>query len=109
MSDAEQIVLYAEFTARPGSAGAVEVLLSSFTETVRAERGNIVFDVYRRPEAPDRFFVFEVYRDRAAFEAHLAAEEGRTFNSALGPLIIETGSQLSFLHPIASQSASVHS
>ena len=103
MSDSEQIVLYAEITAKPGSAAVVEELLRSFAETVRAEEGNIVFDTYRRSESPDRFFVFEVYRDRAAFDEHLGAEEGHTFNSALGPLIVGTGSELSFLKPIPSR------
>lgn len=101
MSDPEEVVLYAEFTAKPGAAEAVEELLREFAQTVRAEPGNIVFDAYRRADSPERFYVFEIYRDRAAFEEHLAADSGRVFNVALGELIVEAGSELTFLRPAA--------
>ncbi|MGC5172200.1 putative quinol monooxygenase [Microbacterium sp. DT81.1] len=98
--DDERVVLYAEFTARSGEAEEVQRLLKAFTTAVRGEPGNLAFEPYRRVDDPDRFFVFEIYRDRAAFEAHLSADHGRPFNSALEPLIREDASQLSFLTPI---------
>jgi quinol monooxygenase YgiN len=101
LSDTEQVVLYAEFTAKPDAVDAVEELLRSFADTVRAEPGNITFDVYRRADSPARFYVFEIYRDRAAFEEHLAAQSGREFNDALGEFIVEAGSELTFLRPAA--------
>lgn len=101
MSDTDRVVLYAEFTAKPGAGDEAEDLLRGFAKIVRAEPGNVVFDAYRRAESPDRFFVFEIYRDRAAFEEHLAASSGRVFNDALGELIVEAGSELSFLRPAA--------
>lgn len=97
----EEIVLYAEFTAKPDVGDDVEELLRGFADTVRAEPGNITFDVYRRADATEKFHVFEIYRDRAAFDAHLAADSGRVFNEALGPLIVEAGSELTFLRPAA--------
>ncbi|MET0714515.1 MAG: putative quinol monooxygenase [Mycetocola sp.] len=101
MSDTEQVVLYAEFTAAPDAVDEVEELLRDFGRTVRAEPGNVTFDVYRRTDSPASFYVFEIYRDRAAFEEHLAAESGRVFNDALGELIVEAGSELTFLKPAA--------
>ena len=101
MSDTEQVVLYAEFTAKPDAVDEVEELLRSFAQTVRAEPGNVTFDVYRRTASPAKFYVFEIYRDRAAFEEHIAAEAGRVFNDALGELIVEAGSELTFLQPAA--------
>lgn len=95
------VVLFAEFTAKPGAADRVAELIVGFAETVRAEPGNTTFEVYRRAEDSDRFFVFEEYRDRAAFEEHIGAEAGRVFNAALGPLIVEPASQLTFLHAAA--------
>ena len=95
----EQIVLYAEFTARPGERAGVGDLIRSYADVVRAEPGNIVFDVYTRTDAPDRFVVFEVYRDQAAFDAHISAADGAAFNDALGPLIVGGASELSFLSP----------
>lgn len=101
MSDTHEVVLYAEFTAKEGAADEVEELLRGFAQTVQAEPGNLTFDVYRRADSPMQFYVFEIYRDRAAFEEHVAAESGREFNDALGRLIVEAGSELTFLHPAA--------
>lgn len=97
MSDNTEVVLYAEFTANPGAAPEVDALLSDFARTVRAEPGNQTFDVYRRADSPDRFVVFEIYRDRAAFDEHIAAESGAQFNTELRELIVEAGSELNFL------------
>jgi len=96
----EQIVLYAEFTARPGAHADVEQLIRDYADAVRQEPGNRIFDVYTRAEAEDRFVVFEVYRDQAAFDSHIRAEKGTAFNDALSPLIIGGASTLSFLRPV---------
>jgi quinol monooxygenase YgiN len=93
------VVLYAEFTARPERLAEVERLISGLAEDVGREQGNLEFTVYQRTEDPCRFVVFERYADQPAFEAHLAAPYGAVFNAALGDLIVEDGSQLSFLHP----------
>ena len=93
----DPVVLYAEFTARPECVGQVERLITGLAEDVRAEPGNLEFTVYQRAEDRCRFFVFERYVDQAAFEAHLGASYGATFNAALTDLIVENGSQLSFL------------
>lgn len=96
----EQIVLYAEFTARPEARAEVEQLIRNYADAVRQEPGNRVFDVYTRTEADDRFVVFEVYQDQSAFDAHIGAEKGGAFNSALAPLIVGGASTLSFLRPV---------
>ncbi|MDQ0644908.1 putative quinol monooxygenase [Microbacterium murale] len=94
---AGQVTLYAEFTAVPGSADEIESLIQAYAQVVRTEPGNVAFDVYRRIEAPERFFVFEVYCDRDAFNAHLGAEAASAFNAKLMPRIVEPQSALSFL------------
>lgn len=99
MSDA--IVLYAEFTALPGEAETVERLIGEYSEVVRREPGNQAFDVYRRQDDADRFFVFEVYRDQAAFDAHLGGAAGRDFNPRLQASIVEPQSVLTLLSPVS--------
>lgn len=100
MAHTERPTLYAEFTALAGHADAVAALLAQLVDAVRAEPGNIVFDAYRTTENPDVFFVYEVYADAAAFDAHLAAEHSVEFNSKLGPLVEGGGSTLTWLRPI---------
>ena len=92
-------VLYAEFTARPDTVDRVDELIRGLAQDVRQEPGNEVFSVYREEAHPLRFFVFEVYRDDAAFEAHITADYGAVFNAELVPLIEEDASQLTWLTP----------
>jgi quinol monooxygenase YgiN len=103
MSD--PVILYAEFTARPDRREEVERLITGLADDVHQEPGNLEFTVYQRADDPCRFFVFERYVDQSAFEAHLSAPYGAVFNTALGDLIVEDGSQLSFLQ--ATESAPV--
>jgi len=44
--------------------------------------------------------VYEVYRDDDAFTAHITAPYGRVFNDKLASLIVEDGSQLTWLQPL---------
>ena len=93
-------VLFAEFTALPGHEEYVAGILAALAEQVRKEPGCLEFSPNRRVDQPSRFFVYEVYRDDDAFAAHLAAPYGLEFNTRLGPLIAEDGSQLTWLHPV---------
>jgi len=91
------VILYAEFTAKPGSESEVETLISGLAEDVRREPGNTEFTVYRERDNPRKFFVFEEYLDEASFDAHINAEYGAVFNRKLGSLIEEDESQLTWL------------
>lgn len=89
--------LYAEFTANPGAEQRVAELVRELTAHVRAEPGNVVFDPRTLKGDPRRWFVYEVYRDEAAFHEHIAADYGATFNAALAGLVEGGGSTLTFL------------
>ena len=91
------MILYAEFTAKPGSEAEVENLISGLAEQVRLEPGNTEFTVYRERDNPRKFFVFEQYLDEASFDAHISAEYGLIFNQQLSSLIEEGESQLTWL------------
>jgi quinol monooxygenase YgiN len=91
------VILYAEFTAKPGSESQVETLISGLGEKVRREPGNTEFTVYRERDNPRKFFVFEQYLDEASFESHISAEYGLVFNQQLSGLIEEGESQLTWL------------
>ena len=95
------VSLIAEFTALHGRGDDVALLLAGLATKVRAEEGNIVFDCYRRLENPEKFVVYEIYRDKAAFEAHLGAAYGAEFNARLRELIVEPNSILTFLTPLS--------
>jgi quinol monooxygenase YgiN len=91
------VILYAEFTAKPGSESQVQMLISGLAEKVRQEPGNTEFSVHLERDNPRKFFVFEEYLDEASFDAHIGAEYGAVFNRQLSSLIEEGASQLTFL------------
>jgi len=91
------MILYAEFTAKPGSESQVETLISGLADQVRREPGNTEFTVYQERDNPRKFFVFEQYLDEASFDAHISAEYGLIFNQQLSSLIEEGESQLTWL------------
>lgn len=99
------VSLYAEFTARDGHTDEVQRLVSRLVLEVRAEPGNVVFDAWVRTERPTEFVVFETYRDRAAFEEHLASTHCVDFNRALTPLVEGAGSTLTWLSPVGVSSS----
>ncbi|WP_327318669.1 putative quinol monooxygenase [Streptomyces sp. NBC_01235] len=92
--------LLAEFTAREGTEDEVTRLLLEYAKKVREEEGNLAFDVYTKSSHPRAFWIFEVYRDEDAFQAHLKAPYGGPFNTTLVPLIEEDASVLTFLDPV---------
>jgi (4S)-4-hydroxy-5-phosphonooxypentane-2,3-dione isomerase len=48
------------------------------------ERGCRQFDVCAAPDDPTSIFLYEVYTDRAAFDAHLATAHFRAFDAMVG-------------------------
>ncbi|MEU9137566.1 antibiotic biosynthesis monooxygenase family protein [Streptomyces sp. NPDC048404] len=92
--------LLAEFTAREGAQDEVARLIGDYALKVREEEGNLAFDVYTKAAAPRAFWIFEVYRNEDAFQAHLNAPYGGPFNAALDPLVEEDASVLTFLNPL---------
>ena len=94
------IALYAEFTATAGNHALVTELIAEFAARVRAEPGNLAFDPHHLADSPATVFVYEAYRDQAAFDEHLASFHGRDFNQRLGTLVVGGGSRLTMLSPI---------
>ncbi|HXU94785.1 MAG TPA: putative quinol monooxygenase [Gallionella sp.] len=66
-------LLFAELSARPEACGEVERILSGLLAVARSEPGNVSYAIHRQIESPQDFMVYELYRDREACDAHLAA------------------------------------
>ncbi|MFM9878323.1 MAG: putative quinol monooxygenase [Rhodoglobus sp.] len=95
--------LTAEFQVLPGCEDRVRDLVLELTTRVREEPGNMLFLPYVSADDSRRYVIFEQYRDENAFQSHLAAEYGASFNAALGELIVGETSTLTMLDSVESR------
>lgn len=81
-------VIAVEFTIHSAHLPAfMPLMLENARISRQTEPGCRRFDVCRDPERPERVFLYEIYDDRAAFEAHLAAAHFKAFDAAVMPMV----------------------
>jgi quinol monooxygenase YgiN len=54
---------------------------------VRREPGCVTFTAYKARDTQGRFYLYEIYRDAAAFDTHLKTDHVHAFISAIPALI----------------------
>lgn len=67
------LLLLAELNARPAVAEEVAGILVKLAAHAQGEAGTLVYAVHRQQENRNAFLLYELYRDRAACDAHLAS------------------------------------
>ena len=81
-------VILAEFRLTPGSTQKFLSLIAENARTsCRTEPGCRRFDVTTAVGDPERIMLYEIYDDRAAFEAHLKTKHFAVFNEASSALV----------------------
>ncbi|WIF66338.1 putative quinol monooxygenase [Metapseudomonas otitidis] len=74
---------------KPGSLEAfMEAMRINAAASVRDEPGCLVFDVLHDRSDPDRVWLYEVYTDEAAFEAHMQTPHFLASRPLVEPLIL---------------------
>ena len=69
-----RICLVVDFRVEPGTkAQFLEIIREHATQTLANEEGCLQFEVCDPVEGEDRVFLYEMYADEAAFEAHKAS------------------------------------
>lgn len=78
------------FTAKPGKADALRaVLLAHASDLLDNEPGCRQFDVAADPADPTRVFIYEVYDDPAAMDAHRASEHFKRNSPRIAELVAD--------------------
>jgi quinol monooxygenase YgiN len=81
-------VVVVDFTIHPAH---VDAFRAAMIDNARASRehepGCRQFDVCVDPVDPARVFLYELYDDRAAFDAHLASAHFRDFDALVAPWV----------------------
>lgn len=65
-------VLIVELQAAPARRAELESLLASLVRHARSETGILHYAVQRQQDDPSRYILIEYYRDKQAWEAHIA-------------------------------------
>ena len=79
-----------EFRIAEGQMDAfLPLMKANAAASVEQEPGCHQFDVVQLDGAPDVIFLYEVYEDRAAFDAHLASEHFAAFEAASAGMIAD--------------------
>ena len=74
-------VITVDFTVKPGAMVAFRKLIDkNARDSCADEPGCRRFDVLVPTEASDKVFLYEIYDDRAAFDAHLKTPHFDVFN-----------------------------
>lgn len=77
------------FKLVPGQAEAFRTaMLENAASSLRDEPGCHRFDVCFDPDRPDAAFLYELYTDAAAFEAHLRTPHFAALDAALGGVVV---------------------
>ncbi|MNP00742.1 Autoinducer 2-degrading protein LsrG [compost metagenome] len=75
---------------KPGCADAfIEAIKPNAATSVETEPGCLVFDVSRDRVDPDVVYLYEIYRDDEAYEAHTRTAHFRDSRPLVEPLILE--------------------
>jgi (4S)-4-hydroxy-5-phosphonooxypentane-2,3-dione isomerase len=81
-------VVAVEFTIKPESLRAfMPLMLENARASRETEPGCRQFDVCTDPKKPERIFLYELYDDRAAFDAHLATAHFKRFDADTASMI----------------------
>ncbi len=89
--DAAPFALVVRFTVHPEAAAAFDALVADTAAGIRErEPGTLVYACHRVQGQPRQRVFYELYRDRAAFDAHEASEHTRRFLAERGGLLEST-------------------
>lgn len=76
------------FDVEPARRAAFAELVCGQARDSLAEPGCCTFEVWSDPARPSEVFLWEVYRDEAAFRAHLETPHFRRFEAAAADMLV---------------------
>lgn len=83
-------VVTVTFILNPGARAAfLPLMMRNARQSLALEPGCRRFDVCADPDDPDRFFLYELYDDAAAFADHKSRPHYRDFSEATASLVAD--------------------
>ena len=82
-------VVLVDFRLKPGARAVFRNLIDdNARQSARLEPGCLRFDVVEPHGDEDTVLLYEIYRDRGAFEAHLRSEHYARFDASSAGLVV---------------------
>jgi quinol monooxygenase YgiN len=72
----------------PGAENQGISLLKQLADASHKDAGTVRFEILQRIAPATHFVIFEVWKDKGALDAHMAAAHSKTFSDAVQPLLI---------------------
>jgi quinol monooxygenase YgiN len=89
--DTTPFALVVRFTVRPGAEAQFDALVAETAAGIRDhEPGTLVYACHTVQDQPRQRIFYELYQDRAAFEAHEASPATRRYLEARGQYLAST-------------------
>jgi quinol monooxygenase YgiN len=82
-----EIHVFANVTAAPGNADKLREVLTALVAPTKKEPGVISYILHEDIKTPGNFYVYEVYKDQAAVDAHMNSSHLAAAFAAAGPLV----------------------
>ena len=87
MSESTEIVVIAKIPCQPGKRDEAAAGLQQILDHVESEEGTLRYVLLKDTTDADLLWMYEVYRDQAAFDAHAGSEAMRSLGHALGGVL----------------------
>ena len=81
------VITHVDVIGSGGNLPEAVRLVSEFVAESRQDAGVIRFEAFQQEGHPNHFTIYEVWQNRGAFDAHLAAEHAKRFRQALQPML----------------------
>lgn len=91
------VYVIAHLKAHAGKGDEVVALAGPLVEATRKEEGCISYDLYRKPDEPDRLVFVETWKSRQDVDAHFAEAHLKAFQAAMADRLAEA--RIEVVHP----------
>lgn len=83
----EEVHVFANVTAQHGKEGELRAALTALVAETKQEPGCVHYMVCEDHKRPGHFHIFEVYKNQAAVDAHMASPHLAAAFAKAGPLV----------------------
>lgn len=94
-----KVAVWAKIPAAPGKRDELAAALQAALDTAKGESGTIYYLLHTDAADPDSLFMYELYEDQDALNAHMGTEAFKALGPAIGPFLGGAPS-LTFLAPV---------